>query len=594
MKENENTHLEESIGLVSFSGSKYNLYLKDKEVILVRKEDEREFLHIINEERFYYSKSKNDDGTFLVRLHVLSSSTFTLILHMSKEQMIKVVEYYRRLKNIKAEREKTKINQRINELIEREKKHTRFHFSEIGWVIDRKTDREYGLLFKDYTAVIFRSGNRLLSDPDIKTLKLSEKKGFYKISQHSFKNGKYILELYGVNGSIYQFVFQKDNTEIEIKKHFRVLHEEKVQYAARKKQLQEKRLQKQKDLEEQERINQEREEEVFKENLKVFYDSAHLKIREIQQQGDLISPFENFLTYYDGGIFLDSNKVEYIKEHILKAVNNSLQMNEVSLSEFDYLFGSNFPIKQFMQLMEKKMIINQSIQGLYITWSLFQMLVAKQCHSTFKKEHALSWEEKNMDEQIYSFMMMPIINEKNKEQQAVFVYYLMIEFDIDLFKYSQYFKIITEKINQFKDEKDLEQFERKIYNVSNENEKINKELKMHDIDLMTGSEFEHFISKLFQIWGYKTNITKKTGDQGIDVIAIKNGVKIGIQTKCYANAVSNKAVQEVAAGIKHHQLDKGMLITNNRLTQSAISLAESNEIVVWDRALLQEKLNEQY
>jgi len=117
-------------------------------------------------------------------------------------------------------------------------------------------------------------------------------------------------------------------------------------------------------------------------------------------------------------------------------------------------------------------------------------------------------------------------------------------------------------------------------------------LNINDIDLMTGSEFEKAICALFNNMGYKTYLTKSSGDQGVDVIAEKNGIKIGIQAKCYSNSVSNAAVQEIVAGIKHYGIERGFVITNNYFTNSAKELAKSNNIILWDRDYLNNKLIE--
>jgi restriction system protein len=87
-------------------------------------------------------------------------------------------------------------------------------------------------------------------------------------------------------------------------------------------------------------------------------------------------------------------------------------------------------------------------------------------------------------------------------------------------------------------------------------------------------------------------VTKGSGDQGIDVIAEKAGIKIGIQAKCYSSKVTNKAVQEVTAALSYYSCDKGIVISNNYFTESAISLAQSNNIVLWDRDSLKRKLEE--
>ena len=109
------------------------------------------------------------------------------------------------------------------------------------------------------------------------------------------------------------------------------------------------------------------------------------------------------------------------------------------------------------------------------------------------------------------------------------------------------------------------------------------------IDCMSGKEFESFIATLFQKKGFKVLQTPLSGDFGIDVIIENSFIKIGIQTKCYNDKVSNSAVQEAVTGIKHYNLDKAMVITNNYFQPSAIALAKDNNVILWDRdKLLQE------
>lgn len=106
---------------------------------------------------------------------------------------------------------------------------------------------------------------------------------------------------------------------------------------------------------------------------------------------------------------------------------------------------------------------------------------------------------------------------------------------------------------------------------------------------MSGKEFESFIATLFQKKGFKVLQTPLSGDFGIDVIIENSFIKIGIQTKCYNDKVSNSAVQEAVTGIKHYNLDKAMVITNNYFQPSAIALAKDNNVILWDRdKLLQE------
>lgn len=113
-----------------------------------------------------------------------------------------------------------------------------------------------------------------------------------------------------------------------------------------------------------------------------------------------------------------------------------------------------------------------------------------------------------------------------------------------------------------------------------------------DVDLMNGAEFEEFVGLLFKKMGYSSQVTKQSGDQGLDVIATKNGTKIGVQAKCYSNTVGNSAVQEAVGGKSFYNCDKVIVITNNYFTPAAEELAQSNGVILWNRDMLKEKIKE--
>jgi HJR/Mrr/RecB family endonuclease len=153
------------------------------------------------------------------------------------------------------------------------------------------------------------------------------------------------------------------------------------------------------------------------------------------------------------------------------------------------------------------------------------------------------------------------------------------------------FETVKEKIMELDKNKELNMFEAQLLQNSNDN--IDK-VTIDNVDLMNGYEFERFITDLFRKMGYSVNQTKSSGDQGIDVLAVKRGQRIGIQAKCYSNNVSNKAIQEVVAGMNYYKVTKGIVITNNFFTNSAVELANSNGVVLWDRSILKEKIQEYY
>lgn len=113
-----------------------------------------------------------------------------------------------------------------------------------------------------------------------------------------------------------------------------------------------------------------------------------------------------------------------------------------------------------------------------------------------------------------------------------------------------------------------------------------------DFDDFDGDQFERFCARLLLRNGYQNvKLTKASGDQGIDVIAYRDGIKYGIQCKCYKSDVGNDAVQEAYAGKKYYQCNVAIVMTNRRFTPSATKLAESNNVILWGREMVMKMIN---
>ena len=91
-------------------------------------------------------------------------------------------------------------------------------------------------------------------------------------------------------------------------------------------------------------------------------------------------------------------------------------------------------------------------------------------------------------------------------------------------------------------------------------------------------EYEHYCSSIFRNNGWDSKATQGSSDQGVDVIAKKDDIKLVAQCKKFTKAVGNKAVQEIVAGIKYYQADTGIVIAPNGFTKSAEKLAAANKI----------------
>lgn len=109
------------------------------------------------------------------------------------------------------------------------------------------------------------------------------------------------------------------------------------------------------------------------------------------------------------------------------------------------------------------------------------------------------------------------------------------------------------------------------------------------VDGMEGHEFEYFCADLLRKDGFsEVSVTRGSGDQGVDILATKGGIKYAIQCKNYASALGNKPVQEVSAGKIFYNCHVGVVLTNSTFTAGAVSLAKATGVLLWDRSVLSE------
>lgn len=134
----------------------------------------------------------------------------------------------------------------------------------------------------------------------------------------------------------------------------------------------------------------------------------------------------------------------------------------------------------------------------------------------------------------------------------------------------------------------LSGFDKKLYYIAND-KRVSSELAGRDFDKLTGEQFEQYCADLLKRNGYKDiQMTKSSGDQGIDIIGKRDSVRYGIQCKCYSNDVGNDAIQEALAGKSYYGCHVAVVFTNSYFTKSAISLANKTGVVLWDRTQLEE------
>ena len=93
-----------------------------------------------------------------------------------------------------------------------------------------------------------------------------------------------------------------------------------------------------------------------------------------------------------------------------------------------------------------------------------------------------------------------------------------------------------------------------------------------------GIKFENHCMEILKQHGWEVKETPNTGDQGVDLIASINNLRICIQCKDHEKAVGNKAVQEISAGKLFWKGTHAIIVSKSGVTKSAHQLAKSNKV----------------
>lgn len=103
--------------------------------------------------------------------------------------------------------------------------------------------------------------------------------------------------------------------------------------------------------------------------------------------------------------------------------------------------------------------------------------------------------------------------------------------------------------------------------------------------------FETQCAKSLADVGWDARTTKASGDQGIDIIAMSNGVKLVVQCKRYKDQVGNQAVQEIIAGREFERAQFAAVVSTGEFTRSAIQLASSTNVLLLHPDQIESLLN---
>jgi restriction system protein len=97
---------------------------------------------------------------------------------------------------------------------------------------------------------------------------------------------------------------------------------------------------------------------------------------------------------------------------------------------------------------------------------------------------------------------------------------------------------------------------------------------------MQGHEYESFVGGRLRLHGWQVTRTPTTGDQGVDLVAERGGIRVAIQCKRSQSAIGNSAVQEANAGAVHYECPLAAVVSDAPFTPAARRLAKTTRVAL--------------
>jgi len=119
-----------------------------------------------------------------------------------------------------------------------------------------------------------------------------------------------------------------------------------------------------------------------------------------------------------------------------------------------------------------------------------------------------------------------------------------------------------------------------------------KNLNLDQVDIMPGKTFEHYVAELLTYRGFRTEVTRGSGDFGVDIVAQNGNTRYAVQCKRYSKNISRTAVSDAVAGVRSYNCQVPIVVTNRYFTKGAKELAQVNKCILIDRDTLAEWIND--
>lgn len=104
--------------------------------------------------------------------------------------------------------------------------------------------------------------------------------------------------------------------------------------------------------------------------------------------------------------------------------------------------------------------------------------------------------------------------------------------------------------------------------------------KMEYWQSMDGWAFEENIGKLFRKLGFDAEVTKGSGDEGVDIILIKDNKTTIVQCKQHSKPVGPSVVRDLFGALTHFKAKNAILVSTSGFTSGTVSFAKNKPITL--------------
>lgn len=107
-----------------------------------------------------------------------------------------------------------------------------------------------------------------------------------------------------------------------------------------------------------------------------------------------------------------------------------------------------------------------------------------------------------------------------------------------------------------------------------------KKSQLNFWNLLSGVQFEHEVENYFKSKGFQTELTKTTGDKGIDIILYHNTEKIIVQCKAYKKTIGVEIVRDLLGTLIDSKASKAILVSLNGFSKQVYDFISDKPILL--------------